>query len=213
MGTWDGGLYDSDEALDVRDVFFQSLRHGHPLEETRERALTAACSFFDDQDDAQLFTVGSHAWAALGDMLWHVGHLSDELASRVRSVLATDEVPEQWLDARVHERWQAELAELMARLATPQPAAWSLEALRARAWELIGAPAEERFGAYLQRSECGVVRTEQAAAILGISPAEVEVLVQSGTLEAESVLQGAGVSLLSVLAVQASGVSPALPGR
>lgn len=203
MGSWGPGLYENDDAGDVVDLFWSRIRHGYAVDQATAALVEVANERV--HDGVGLSSV--QTWAAVGDVLFRVGHLPRNVALWACSGLEPAAAClGAWASPTTGAAWLASIDELRRRLTFdhPRPPAELAELMR-QAWEHAGEPGRTRAHPNLTESEMGTVTPLQAAAILGVSPAQVDDLVTDATLAVTEVAEGKVVlTLRSVLALHAA---------
>ena len=117
MGTWGTGLYQSDAASDVRDVYRDCKKLGFSGPDLVSIVLdTAGLAAADSEDYAP-------AYLALADLLWKDGMLAGDMKSTALGLIETAKLAERFEDAPSQRKHQAVLQALAERLRSAQPKA------------------------------------------------------------------------------------------
>jgi hypothetical protein len=115
MGTWGTGLYQSDAASDVRDVYRDCRKLGFAGEDLIAIVLDTAGSSAPDSEDY------AAAYLALADLLWKDGMLPTEMQATALGLIKDARLPERFEDAASQRKHQAVLQALAERLRSAPP--------------------------------------------------------------------------------------------
>lgn len=111
------GLFDDDVGADVRGRYRELVADGLSGDAATDALVTEWDDALLDPDEAAAF------WLALADTQWKVGRLEDRVRDRALGLIATGEDLARFThDRRLHGRRASVLADLDARLRSPQRA-------------------------------------------------------------------------------------------
>jgi hypothetical protein len=112
VGAWGPGIYQNDDALDLRDRWRDLLGAGFDAKDVGRR-LIGELDLKDDADHSQ-------SWLALADLLWRSGRLASDVRRRALRIIRDGVDLQRWDDARRRARERA-LEQLEQRLLSPMP--------------------------------------------------------------------------------------------
>lgn len=112
MGAWGPGIYQNDDALDLRDRWRGLVRAGLDPRDVGRRLVDD----LDLNDDAEHMP----AWLALADLLWRAGRLTPEVKRRALKIVRVGDL-QAWGDAHRRVRQNA-LEQFRARMVSRLPA-------------------------------------------------------------------------------------------
>lgn len=115
MGTWGTGLYQSDVASDVRDVYRDCKKLGFAGEDLVSIVLDTVGPASGDSEDH------GPAYLALADLLWKDGMLPSKMQATALGLIEKGRLPQRFEDAPSQRKHQAMLQVLAARLRSVQP--------------------------------------------------------------------------------------------
>jgi hypothetical protein len=113
VGTWGTGLYQDDDALDLRNRWRELLSVGYDARDVGRRLVAEHGS---DEEDTVF-------WLVLADLLWRAGLLSAELRRPAEVILGDGRDLQRWDDPRHRRGREHVLAALARKLAAPMPPA------------------------------------------------------------------------------------------
>jgi len=116
VGAWGPGVYQNDDALDLRDRWRDLVGVGFDPQDVGRR-LVSELGLGNDPGD-------SPSWLALADLLWSSGRLTGEVRKRALRIVRDRGDLERWDDGhrRARERALAQLERrLLARMPRPRP--------------------------------------------------------------------------------------------
>lgn len=118
MGVWGYKLYDSDEALNIKDEFTLKIKQGKSKEEIIKEMIEENEEMIKDAEEAPIF------WFTLADLLWKKGKLTREVKERAIEYISNGKELERWKDEaeeREYKKRKETLEKLKERLESPQP--------------------------------------------------------------------------------------------
>ena len=118
MGVWGYKLYDSDEALNIKDEFTLKIKQGKSKEEIIKEMIEENEEMIKDAEEAPIF------WFTLADLLWKKGKLTKEVKERAIEYISNGKELERWKDEaeeREYKKRKETLEKLKERLESPQP--------------------------------------------------------------------------------------------
>jgi hypothetical protein len=115
VGAWGTGLYDDDDACDLRDAWRDLLQVGFSAAEITSHVLRRAQVDADDDDQ-------SGALLALADLQWKAGLLQPRVRRRALQLIAGEVDLERWPDPKHRDRRRRLLVGLGRRLRSRMPA-------------------------------------------------------------------------------------------
>jgi hypothetical protein len=117
MGIWGAGLYQSDVATDVRDVYRDCRKLGFAGGDLAAVVLETVGVDSAKGEDGEI------AHLALADLLWKDGMLSADLKQTALRLIKNSALPLGFEDEASRDKQRKMLAALAAKLGAPQPAA------------------------------------------------------------------------------------------
>lgn len=118
MGCWGTGLYDSDDACELRDEFIDALRGGATPAAATKSAFESNAFMDGDLDEIDEYGAALHF--ALADTQWKRGCLQDVVKERVLALIESGGDVGAFEEGANRRRRTKVLAELKARLLSPQ---------------------------------------------------------------------------------------------
>ena len=118
MGIWGYKLYDSDEALDIKDEFTLKIKQGKSKEKIIKEMIEENEEMIKDAEEAPIF------WFTLADLLWKKGKLTKEVKERAIEYINNGKELERWkedAEERDYKKRKETLEKLKERLESPQP--------------------------------------------------------------------------------------------
>jgi len=113
VGAWGPGIYQNDDALDLRDRWRGLLGAGFDPKDVARRVVDEL-GLGDDPDQ-------SPSWLALADLLWRSGRLAPDLRRRALRIIRDGVDLQRWDNGHRRARERA-LEQLERRLLSPMPA-------------------------------------------------------------------------------------------
>lgn len=116
MGTWNTGIFDNDEASDVRVGFRELIGSGLDADQATHRLIDAYSEWFVDAPET------TNAWLALALAQWKVGRLLDWVRDRAIRVIDEGADLQTWEDSEGIEKRRQVLSKTRAILLSEQRA-------------------------------------------------------------------------------------------
>ncbi len=118
MSTDGPGLYQSDDAADIRNEYRDHLGNGLSGAEATNRILSGWADYFREYPESERI-----AWLALADTQWRLGHLEERVKRRAIDILDSGQALRDWAGFPAPKRREKVLLDLRTRLDEVQPRA------------------------------------------------------------------------------------------
>jgi len=116
MGAWGTGLYQNDDALDLRDEWRAHLRIGYSPAEATKRLVSQMGPVADGDEDQTVVPL------ILADLQWRAGALEPDVRRRALAIIGRGIDLRRWPDDATREQRRRALDQLARRLRSRMPA-------------------------------------------------------------------------------------------
>lgn len=119
MGAWGVGLYDNDDALDIKEAYKDMLTNGKTPEEAGKIIIKDYGWMLNDPETEPIF------WFTLADMQWKMGIMTEDVRDRAISWIDSGKDQEFWkvTSPKTLKKRIEKLEELRRKLLSPMPKA------------------------------------------------------------------------------------------
>lgn len=116
MGVWGTGIFQDDNACDIRDNYKDYVGQGLTGSEATARTLADFKSLLDDPHEAGV------VWLALAAVQWKLGRLESDTLAKALLVIESGSDFERWnVDAKDMAKRKVALEKLRTQITAPQP--------------------------------------------------------------------------------------------